>query len=267
MSYVDLQTTLKNWPYDPERISVRKIRGSDGLPKIQMRVELGVLQMESTGRPDGLRPLGFDTLLACHQRRLAQFEERNGTTLGFVLNPQHCAELRLECSIFYRRFVACFVLEEFDAVVRDTSHNLAIFDLCRDFALDPPDRQALESFRPYVMMMNARARAHQALQEHQPESALAHVNRGIMHIRSHFEERGDEAAIEQSEDLRILNTLLAEVRRNIPEDSLAIAQQELRAAIAEERFEEAARIRDVIRQYHEHVAASGHTDDDAQLTG
>lgn len=247
MSYIDLQTTLKNWHYDPERISVRKIRGGDGTAKIQMRVELGVLQMETKGRPDGLRPLGFESYLACQQRRLVQFEERNGTTLGFALTPQHCHELRSETSLYYRRFVALFVLEEFEAVVHDTSHNLAIFDLCRDYAMEPADRTALETFRPYVMMMDARARAHQALFDNEPDSALAHVNRGIMHIRTYLEERGDPAALEQSEDLRILYTLASEVRAKLPANSLTIAHQELKAAIAEERFEEAARWRDAIK--------------------
>ncbi len=267
MSYIDLQTALSNWHYDPERISVRKIRGGDAAAKIQMRVELGILQMEMNGRPDGLRPLGFDSYLACQHRRLAQFEERNGTTLGFALTPQHCAELRTETSLFYRRFVALFVLEEFDAVVRDTSHNLAIFDICRDYAMEPGDRAALETFRPYVMMMDARARAHQALFDNEPDSALAHVNRGIMHVRAFFEERGEIAAMEHSEDLRILQTLASEVRAKLPANSLTFAHQELKTAIAEERFEEAARLRDTIRNIQTQTVVAGlESEDSSELS-
>ena len=70
MSYIDLQPTLTDWPYDAEQISVRKILGADGAVRIQMRVELGVLQMEAEGRPDGSHPFGSASLLAYHQQQL-----------------------------------------------------------------------------------------------------------------------------------------------------------------------------------------------------
>lgn len=212
MSYIDLQTALRNWQYDPDRISVRKIRGGDGRLKVQMRVELGIMQMEVDGRPDGQRPLGHESLLSYHRHRLMDFERRNGVSLGFALTPEQCSELRAEASLFYRRFVAEFVLEEFAEVIRDTSHNLAIFDFCRDHALEQSDRTLLESFRPYVTMMNARARAHQAMQENNPRSAIAHVNRGIAHIRAFLDGRMEPETIEQSEDLKILRSLAAELR-------------------------------------------------------
>lgn len=212
MSYIDLQTALRNWPYDPERISVRKIRGGDGRLKVQMRVELGIMQMEVDGRPDGLRPLGHESLLSYHRHRLNDFERRNGVNLGFALTPEQCAELRAEASLYYRRFVAEFVLDEFAEVIRDTSHNLSVFDFCRDYALEQSDRTLLESFRPYVMMMNARARAHQALHENNLRSAIAHVNRGIAHIRAFLDGRMEPEIIEQSEDLKILRSLAVDLR-------------------------------------------------------
>ena len=56
-----LDDTLENWPYDPTAVSVRVVEGGDKRDVIQMRVELGVLQLETTGRPDGWRPEGEDT--------------------------------------------------------------------------------------------------------------------------------------------------------------------------------------------------------------
>ena len=77
MSYVDLQSALQGWPYEPEKISVRKILGADGSVRIQMRVELGILQMEAEGRPDGSRPYGCESLLAYYQKRQARHQQRN----------------------------------------------------------------------------------------------------------------------------------------------------------------------------------------------
>lgn len=256
MSYIDLHTTLREWPYDPDQISVRKILGTDGVVRIQMRVELGILQMDAEGRPDGAHPHNCESLLEYHRKRLLVHEERNGTTLGYVLNADQCQELRTEASLYYRRFVALFVLEEYAEVVRDTAHNLGIFDLCRDFAHDSDDRACLETFRPYVLMMDARARAYHALQEQQPASALAHVNRGIMHLRTHFDGRG-EGDVESCEEMKMLRALSRELASQMPEDSLVVTRRALRTAIENERFEEAARLRDALKNLHEQEHDSG----------
>ncbi|MGI0149855.1 MAG: UvrB/UvrC motif-containing protein, partial [Thermoplasmata archaeon] len=92
MSYIDLVPALRDWPHDPEKISVRKILGIDGQVRIQMRVELGIAQMEAEGRPDGTRPNGCVTVLDHHRGRLARFQELNGTSLGFALSPEECHE-------------------------------------------------------------------------------------------------------------------------------------------------------------------------------
>jgi hypothetical protein len=208
--------------------------------------------MESEGRPDGYRPHSCDSLLAYHQKRVIKHEHRNGTGLGFGLTREECQELRVEASLFYRRYVALFVLEEYSDVFRDTSHSLSIFDLCRDYAMETEDRVSLEEFRPYVLMMDARARAYHALEEGQPASALAHINRGVMHIKAHLDEFGQPDAEKKSEELKILRTLATELGARVPKDSIIVTRKALRAAIQEERFEDAARLRDVLKnKFHE----------------
>ena len=56
-----LDDHLKNWPFDPSGISVRLVQGQDKREVIQMRVDMGILQLETTGRPDGTSPEGFET--------------------------------------------------------------------------------------------------------------------------------------------------------------------------------------------------------------
>lgn len=247
MSYVDLQGALRDWPYEPEKISVRKILGGDGTVRIQMRVELGVLQMEATGRPDGVRPSGWPSLLVYHRKLLTKHQQQTGTAVGFELSRKECNDLRLEASLFYRRYIALFVLEEYADVIDDTSHSLGIFDLCRDHAIEPEDRQALEEFRPYVLMMDARARAYHALEEEEASSALAHVNRGIMAIRSHFMQCGQPEAVSTSEEIKTLRVMAHELTEQIPKDSLIVTRKALRTAVEQERFEDAARLRDVLK--------------------
>ncbi len=243
MSYIDLQPVLMDWDYDPDRISTRKILGADGTVKIQLRVELGLLQMESKGRPDGARPHGRETLLGHHKERLARFEKKNGTTVGFALSARECKELHEEASLYYRRYVSLFVLEEFEDVIADTAHNIAVMDMLREYAAEAEDRRRLEPFRPYVLMMDARARAYHALGEEQHTSALAHVNRGLAHIRSVFESWNKADAYEAAEETRILRELRQEIMAEMPQDSVIVLRSALREAVAEERYEEAAKLR------------------------
>ena len=49
----NIDRILRDWPYDPQGISVRKKKGDDGRDVLQMRLDLGLLQLETTGRPDG----------------------------------------------------------------------------------------------------------------------------------------------------------------------------------------------------------------------
>lgn len=251
MSYIDLQSTLRDWPYDPEKISVRKILGADGIVRLQMRVELGIIQMEAEGRPDGLHPYGCDSLLAYHQKRLEKYQYRNGTTLGYALSPQDCYSLRLEAALYYRRYVSYFVLEEFDNLIHDTANSLAIIDVCKEYAMELEDRGALEEFRSYVLMMHTRGLAYKAMEEKEPASALAHVNRGILEINSLYEVEGKPDLMEQSEELKILRDLAKQLSEKMPEDSILATRKALREAIDQEHFEEAARLRDKLNQFSE----------------
>lgn len=244
MSFIDLGACLQDWPYHPDRISVRKIRTETGEVKIQQRVELGIVQMEAEGRPDGTRPFERDSLLSYHQERLAEHDRRNGTSVGFTLSSQECQQLRNEAAIYYRRYVASFVLEEYDRVAKDTAHNLAILDLLRDYANDDEDRSRLEGFRPYVLMMHARGHAHGALRDQETNSALAHVNRALLAIRNYFEDRGTPEAIDQCEEVQILHQMRSRIGGELQVNPETQMRRALQKALEEERFEEAARLRD-----------------------
>lgn len=248
MRYIDLQGVLSEWEYDPELISARKIVGGDGRIKIQMRIELGLLQMEAEGRPDGTRPNGYATYCTYVNHRKRQYAHRNRhTKKRFQLSSEMSAELCDEASLFYRRYVALFVLEDFEGVIRDTSHNLQILDLLQHHGRDDRERERLEQFRPYVLMMNARARAYHAVCDNDVGSALAHANRGLSHIQSYLEEIDKPEAYEICEEVRVLRALRDELAEQMPEDSLLLTRKALREAIEQDRFEEAAQLHNQLR--------------------
>ena len=46
--------------------------------------------------------------------------------------------------MFYHRYLSMFVLEQYDAVIRDTQHNLDVLDLCARYGKTDYDRMCLE---------------------------------------------------------------------------------------------------------------------------
>lgn len=251
MSEQDLSRFLAAWPHEPGRINARLITGADGQRKMQVRLDLGVLQMELDGRPDGRRPDGFPSLLDHQLDRRKRYEQQGETTSGFVLSREECRALREEVVQYYHRYVALFALGDFTRVVRDTSRNLLVFDLCRDYAAEEIDRRVLEQFRPHVIMMRARAAGELALEGKQPKNALAEIDRGLAEIRSVFAEAGREDAFEHSNDVQLLRGMRDALVPKLPASQRVELEERLRGAIDAENYELAAILRDELRMMEE----------------
>ena len=244
MSAKDLRLVTDDWPYEPGQISVRRVRGADNHLKIQMRVDLGVLQMEVQGRPDGTRPHGYDSLLEYQKDRIEAYRRRNGNDLGFVLDPAECREIRDEAIQYSQRYLANFVLEDYPAVADDTRRNLDVLDLCLTYAQEDDDRFALEAYRPYILMMHHQCLALAAMNIGDYRSALQHVEGGIRAIRVLFEKHGQAKAWRRCGEIQVLRALRREIHRRLPVDHVRQLKRLLRRAVHLERYEEAARLRD-----------------------
>jgi len=245
---LDISHILRDWPYEPGRVGARKIIGADGKEKIQLRLDLGLLQMEAEGRPDGRRPHDRESLLDYYQMKLREEQETRGSDEGFQLGPDACEQLRAEALMYYHRYLAGFVLGSYEMVIRDTQRNLRLFNLCRKYASDETDRNILEQYRPYVLMMHTRAKAHHALDQKRTKAALAAVREGINRIEQFYRQHDRETGPEASNEIDLLRELAAEIEAKIPVDPMEKMQRELSRAVQEERYEDAASLRDRIRQ-------------------
>ena len=242
----DISKVLSGWDYEPGSLNVRKITGIDGREKLQMRLDLGLLQMEITGRPDGRQPHGFESLLDYFEQQLSQHRRENGGTSGFHLTPDQCQQLREEAVMYYHRYLSLFILGDFPGVVRDTSRNLRVLDLCGQFATEDHDRFVLEQYRPYIIMMNTRARASMQFKDEQFNKALSTVTEGLDQIREFFIRFGQEEVFDKSSEVKILKRFARTIRKKLPVDPLERLQHKLQRAIKREDYEEAARLRDLI---------------------
>jgi hypothetical protein len=249
----DIVPMLKGWDYEPGTINVRKINGLDGKPKLQMRLDLGLLQMELSGRPDGAKPHGYDSLLEYFESQLKEHKRTNGTELGFHLTSHECQSLREEAVMYYHRYLSLFVLEEFGGVVRDTQRNLRVLDLCGKYAINQEDRLVLEQYRPYIVMMNVRAKASLLFNEKRWKQALEVVNEGLDSIKEFFGRFGQEEAFTRSNEVKILKKFARDIRKKLPIDPIQKLKAQLDKAVQREAYEDAARLRDEIKKKTEEV--------------
>lgn len=238
---------LKEWPYEPGVVQAREVTGSDGEPRIQIRVDLGILQMEFAGRPDGLRPMGSESLLD-HFERLAARADQEGNSEAFRLTPEDCVRLQQEGVQYYHRYLACFQLQHFTEVARDTARNLRLFDFVENRAIKGEMGMMFQQFRPYVLMMNTRARAMLALLKEDFAEVIRIIEGGIQEIRSFMEERLPPEALEHCNETDFLQKWLDEVKRERPRTPREKLQRQLSEAVESEDYEKAARLRDALKE-------------------
>jgi len=241
---LDLNTILKDWPHENGDIKVRKIAGLDGREKLQLRVDLGVLQMEVAGRPDGRRPHNCESLLEYHQKRATRAATKGET---YELTPEQCAELQQEGIQYYHRYLSLFQINDFEGVVRDTQRNLDLLT----FVSEHTDREefswSLQQFRPYVLMMNTRAKASILLGQGKFAEAIGEIEHGRDAITDFLQQSNFPELVSKSSEIAFLDEWLDEVKAKRPLSKLEIMQREMQTAIAKELYERAAELRDAIK--------------------
>lgn len=243
----DIGPILEGWDYNHNEITVRRIKGVDGREKIQMRIDLGLIQMEVDGRPDGSRPYGHESLLE-HYRTLAEeHRKRMGTQERFRLDTEDCVRLQQEAIQYYHRYLSFFQLEDYPHAVRDTERNLRLFDFIKQYADDDDARMAFEQYRPYVIMMNTRARGSLALERKDYDRVLQLIDQGIQRIQRFHKESEQNQLIDVSREIAFLEHWAETIQQMRPLSRRERLEQELDTAIQTQEYERAAQIRDELR--------------------
>lgn len=245
----DISDVLNSWEYQAGQIVVRKFTGKDGKEKIQLRVDLGLLQMNVLGRPDGKQPFGHESLLEHYEARLEKYKETHeDSDEGFALNAEDCSKIQQEAIQFHHRYICLFQLRDFAAVLRDTERNLKVFDFVDKYAEVRELSWAVQQLRPQLMMMHLRAKATIAIEAGQHKKAIGIVEEGIEEIRAFFTkvERLDLA--ENSGEIQSLQLWLEDLRATRPLSDRERVEKALDEAIRREDYEKAAHYRDQLRQ-------------------
>ena len=249
----DITKVLQNWDYRLGRVDARRVKGDDGVDKLQLRIDLGLLQMNAQFRPDGKRPFGPPTLLDHFLIRLEKHRDKHGgEDDDFSINPDECAKLQQEAIQYHHRSICNFELEDFEAVERDTEHILELLDFVQDFAAQDDIGQSFQQFRPQTIMMQVRAVGTELLADGNYEAAIAEIIAAIEELNLFYTEMGREELIDSGMEVHSLGEWLKDVEKEAAEKKPMTKREKLEhklgTAIDQEDYESAAKLRDQLKR-------------------
>lgn len=259
----DINPILDAWPADDGVVRARRIVTPKGEAFIQLRIDLGLLQMRLEGRPDGERLHGHDSMLAYLQARSGPGR------IPVELSEDEKEEIVREMLQYYRRRVSLIALadqakrnkdlklaeEYYQRAIDDADHNLAMLDILVGSCTDAEFAADHEQYRPFILMHRTACVAERALLATQPDIAIETLKQGADTIldllgvnemaAEQFEPDEQYAAMAEnhpfvSELKRMERSIRREYRRP------KTLQEQLTEALDREEYERAASLRDAI---------------------
>lgn len=230
-----LDHLLSRWVFDPNTLNSRMVKGRDGRDVIQMRVDMGVLQLETTGRPDGAQPNGCETYLDYLQGILLSDPDRK-------LDEGECGEVDREFMQFYHRRICWLRLQYYQRAVMDADHTLRLMDVSDRMSPDEEWTGSHEQYRPFVLFHRTQAAALAQLDETGAEVAVEEINSGLNTIRTFFNKHEADEHFEDDE----LVVRLVELRESL-RNEYSVGRtllERLAEAVEQEKYELAAELRD-----------------------
>jgi hypothetical protein len=247
---------LRAWRHDPHSPNVRVVKGMDGRDVLQMRVDMGVLQLETEDRPDGERPHGAATWCDYLSQMAAEVGE------GFVMDEKQCAEVDREFVQFYHRRICWLAMHNFRRAVRDADHTLRLMDFCREHSPEEQWTLSHEQYRPFVLFHRTQAAALAELEKADVEVLSAHDDRpsadrsidrnADRNENRNAERNGDAVEVEHH----------ARRRGARGSSSLPVANEEVRSRCAEAAVQEINEGLERIKGLFQEFEAEEHFDDD-----
>ena len=230
-----LDDILGDWEFNPVTLNVRLTKGKDGRDVIQMRVDMGVLQLETTGRPDGVQINESETFLE-HLQGL-RLDDAN-----YVLSESDCNEVDREFMQFYHRRICWLRLQYYNRAVMDADHTLRLMDFCEKASEVEDWNGSHEQYRPFVLFHRTQAAALGALDENSAEEAVQELNAGLATMEKFFTKHEAEEHFE-SDELVVRLTELRESLRKEYEVGRTLKER-LSEVVEQEQYELAAQLRD-----------------------
>ncbi|RMF78745.1 MAG: hypothetical protein D6744_09770 [Planctomycetota bacterium] len=247
---LDLDELIAGWDCPEGEIAARVVHGYDDAEVLQLRVDMGLLQMSIAGRPDGERYRGRATVL-----EYVRDEIDAGRT------PADCVwdALTRELTQFnYRRLALTHLAEDaahedrerdarvwLPAAVRDIDHCILILKLLAEHREEGAGSNA--DLAPTLVFNRARLIARLYTLDQRYEDAVEELSAGVEALQATLRDLGaDDEQCDSDPGVEYLRQMEARLRRRY--GVTRTLHEQLDAAIEAEDFETAARLRDALRR-------------------
>lgn len=222
---------LSEWPHLPSKVLARVVSSENGLEKLQVRVELGILQMEASGHPEGSTSV---------------YEAMEGNSEA--LDQSTCLALQREAALYgYRAFILS-VLDRHAGVVKDMTRNLAVMSMIIRLGNSERDRARARSLTVQFLMIQARSRAAFAASRGDFGLARRTLDSDMDEIRESLRQAGRGDDPENTPEIQLLKGMRDMFVPRLPASQRQEMEERLAAAIDVENYELAAILRNELRQ-------------------
>ncbi len=247
---LDLDELTQGWECPSGELRARVVVGRDGEELLQIRLDLGLMQMFMQGRPDGGRCHGFDST-----REYIEHEMRVG---GSDLVREDWQELQRELQqINYRRLAYAALVEDrleasdhgkarqyITGALADITACLGCMNLLDDQGLDLGSAASLQ---PTLIFDRARLMSQLRVVEGRFEEAIESAEAGAAKLEELLTELGyDEELRDEDPGVRYLRETGRQLR--LEYGVTQTLRERLEEALEHEDFESAAEIRDELRR-------------------
>jgi UvrB/uvrC motif len=238
----DIDYVMEGWDYKPGMVQARLVQARGGRQVIQMRVDLGILQIETTAKPDGTRPHGQLTYLAYMQEQVRVASRDGGS---YLLSEEQCQEADQEFLQYYHRRICWLALRNYARAIADADHTLALMDFVKEHSPSDEYLQAHEQYRGFVLFQRTQAAAALQVEKGSPENAVDDLRAGLEKLREFFAAFDMEEEMEEDGMVQHLRKVEQQLRQEYKIE--ATMQEQLEKAIADEDYEKAAQLRDALK--------------------
>ena len=238
----DIDFVLEGWDYKPGMVQARLVQARGGRQVIQMRVDLGILQIETTAKPDGTRPHGHPTYLAYMEEQARMTGKTGGP---FQLTEEQCQEADQEFLQYYHRRICWLALRNYARAIADSDHTLALMDFVKEHSPSDEYLQAHEQYRGFVLFQRTQAAAALQVEKGSPEDAVDDIRAGLEQLRLFFAAFDMEDEMDEDGMVQHLRKVEQQLRDEYKIE--ATLQEQLEKAIADEDYEKAAKRGDALK--------------------
>jgi len=232
---VDISQFLAEWPYDPKNWW-RIIKTELGQEALQIRRPCGIDQYLLDGRADGKLPFGRESALAEYEARLQEELKKQEGAPGFSLSHEDFLILYEEGLLYYQRYLLLFKIGDLARTIRDTEHNLRICELVEAYAEQEEDKNRLLQYRPYIIKVNALAKARLELRQGLVPVAKELLASAIAEIKNLPEIKTIIFQVEKTRALHYLAQMLSQIEEKGEFSELEKLKIELESALQREDY-------------------------------